>query len=475
MNIKLLKQEAPCRWRMDKYGSMRVDAVFFGDKNIILELDDTTVSQVRDVASLPGVVGPVCAMPDAHSGYGFPIGGVGAFDEKHGVVSAGGVGFDISCGVRTLTTGLTRQDLITCDEKLEDLLFKQIPSGTGVGGDIILEGDLLDEMLLGGASWAVGQGMGQPEDLGRIEGNGRNEFADPKKVPQRAKQRMRNQLGSLGSGNHYLEVQYVEEIYDAAKAAAFGVGIDDVVVSIHCGSRGLGHQIAKDYLPMMAEAAPDFDIKLPHRDIACAPIQSKLGQDYLGAMGAGINCALANRQVITHLVRQCFADLLPQADLRLLYDVSHNTCQREEFKINGKKRNLWVHRKGATRALGPDHPELPREFKKHGQPVIIGGSMGTASYILAGTKQAAEISFSSCCHGAGRVMSRTKARKNFKGNKIQKELGRHGIIIRSGSIKGIAEEAPLAYKDVNMIVESTQAAGISEKVARLRPILCIKG
>lgn len=454
---------------------MHVDAMFFGNKDIILELDDKTVSQVRDVASLPGVVGPVCAMPDAHAGYGFPIGGIGAFDEKNGVVSAGGVGFDISCGVRTLTTGLTRQDLISCDTKLADKLFKRIPSGIGEGGVILLEGDIMDEMLLGGASWAVSAGMGVPEDLGRIEGNGRNNFADPDQVSVEAKRRMLNQLGSLGSGNHYLEVQYVEKIYDKAKAAAFGISIDDVVVSIHCGSRGLGHQIAREYLLRMAESAPGFGIKLPHRDIACAPINSELGQNYLGAMGAGINCALANRQAITHHVRCCFESVLPQANLRLLYDVSHNTCQREEVIINGKKKNLWVHRKGATRALGPGHPELPREFKKQGQPVIIGGSMGTASYILAGTKESADISFSSCCHGAGRVMSRAQARKKFKGNKIQKELGRQGIIIRTNSFKGIAEEAPLAYKDVDMIIESTQAAGISEKVARLRPILCIKG
>ncbi|HAS90347.1 MAG TPA: RNA-splicing ligase RtcB [Desulfovibrio sp.] len=475
MNIKLLKHEAPCRRRLKKYGPMHVDALFFGNKDIILELDDKTVSQVRHIASLPGVVGPVCVMPDAHSGYGFPIGGVGAFDEKQGVISAGGVGFDISCGVRTLTTGLTRQDLISCDAKLADELFKRIPSGIGKGGVIILEGDIMDEMLLGGASWAVSAGMGVPEDLGRIEGNGRNNFADPAQVSIEAKQRMLNQLGSLGSGNHYLEVQYVEDIYDTSKAAAFGIAIDDVVVSIHCGSRGLGHQIAREYLPKMAESALEFGIKLPHRDIACAPINSELGQNYLGAMGAGINCALANRQAITHHVRSCFESVLPQANLRLLYDVSHNTCQREEYTVNGKKKYLWVHRKGATRALGPGHPELPREFKKYGQPVIIGGSMGTASYILAGTKESADISFSSCCHGAGRVMSRAQARKKFKGNKIQKELGRRGIIIRTDSFKGIAEEAPHAYKDVDMIIESTQNAGITEKVARLRPILCIKG
>ncbi|WP_432736383.1 RtcB family protein [Maridesulfovibrio sp. FT414] len=475
MNIKLLQQDAPCRWRLEKHGQMNVDAVFFGDKDIILQLDDTTLAQVRDVASLPGVVGPVCAMPDAHSGYGFPIGGVGAFDQERGVVSAGGVGFDISCGVRTITTGLKRQDLFSCDAKLADLLFRRIPCGTGEGGEIILEGCDMDEMLLGGASWAVGMGMGRPEDLGRIECNGRNTFADPSKVSIQAKQRMRNQMGSLGSGNHYLEVQYVETIYDRKTAEAFGIAEEDVLVSVHCGSRGLGHQIAKEYLPLMEKAAPAFGIKLPSRDIACAPIRSELGQDYLGAMGAGINCALANRQVLTHLIRECFAELFPKADLKLLYDVSHNTCHKEEFLIKGNRKSVYVHRKGATRALGPGHPELPREFRKTGQPVIIGGSMGTASYILAGTAEAADISFSSCCHGAGRAMSRAQARKAFKGNRIQNELGRKGIIVHTASVRGIAEEAPDAYKDVDSVVLATERAGISRMIAKLRPILCIKG
>ncbi|CCO24604.1 RtcB family protein [Maridesulfovibrio hydrothermalis] len=475
MNINLLNKSGPCRWTLKKNGSMNVDAVFFGDVNIILQLDETTVRQVRDVASLPGVAGPVCVMPDAHSGYGFPIGGVAAFDVDHGVISAGGVGFDISCGVRTLTTGLKRQDLFSCDVKLADALFKKIPAGTGVGGAIHLDGNLMDEMLSGGAAWVVGRKMGRPEDLGRIEGNGRNEFAAPSKVSAKAKQRMINQLGSLGSGNHYLEVQYVEKIFDNEKAAGFGVEVDDVVVSIHCGSRGLGHQIAKDYLPLMVDAAPGFGINLPSKDIACAPINSQLGKDYWGAMGAGINCALANRQVLTHLVRECFAEILPQADLKLIYDVSHNTCQKEKFNINGRTKTLYIHRKGATRALGPGHKELPDEFKKIGQPVIIGGSMGTSSYILAGTDESADLSFSSCCHGAGRTMSRIKARKCFKGKKVQKELGRQGIIIRSGSINGIAEEAPSAYKDINGIIKSTEQAEISKAVARLRPLLCIKG
>lgn len=360
MNIKLLEKDGPCRWRLKKNGTMNVDALFFGDKDIILQLDETTLAQVRDVASLPGAIDPVCAMPDAHSGYGFPIGGVGAFDPKRGVISAGGVGFDISCGVRTLTTGLKREDLITCDETLADELFRRIPSGTGVGGNIRLEDDAMNAMLLGGASWAVGVNMGRPEDLSRIENNGRNSFADPSKVSRQARQRMLNQIGSLGSGNHYLEVQYVEEVYERETAEGFGISEDDIVVSIHCGSRGLGHQIAKDYLPLMEKAAPSFGIKLPSPDIACVPINSELGQDYLGAMGAGINCALANRQVITHLVRECFADINPKANLNLLYDVSHNTCNKEEFTIKGKKRTLYVHRKGAARALGPGHPELPR-------------------------------------------------------------------------------------------------------------------
>lgn len=475
MNIRLLNNDGPCRWRLERQGTMNTDAVFFGDRDIILQLDETTLAQVRDVASLPGVVGPVCAMPDAHSGYGFPIGGVGAFDPERGVISAGGVGFDISCGVRTLTTGLKREDLVSSAELLADKLFRNIPAGAGAGGKIRLEGKAVDEMLLGGASWAVSMNMGRPEDLGHIEANGRNSFADPSKVSIRAKERMLDQMGSLGSGNHYLEVQYVEKIYDRRIAEGFGLCEGDVLVSIHCGSRGLGHQIAKDYLPLMAESADRFGIRLPSKDIACAPIRSELGRDYLGAMGAGINCALANRQVLTHLVRECFDEILPQADLKLVYDVSHNTCHKEEFRIKGKKRTLYVHRKGATRALGPGHPELPPEFKKLGQPVIIGGSMGTASYILAGTNESADISFSSCCHGAGRTMSRARARKSFKGNKIQNELGRQGIIIRSGCIRGVAEEAPLAYKDVDSVVNAAMQAGISKIISRLRPILCIKG
>ncbi len=475
MNIKLLNPIGPCRWELSKDGAMNVNVVFFGDENIILQLDETTLAQARDIASLPGVIAPVCIMPDAHSGYGFPIGGVGAFDDKHGVISAGGVGFDISCGVRTLTTGLTRQDLILCGENLADKLFKHVPSGTGTGGDIRLDSDSIDEMLLGGAAWAISQRMGVPQDLAHIEKNGRCDFAKPSKVSIKAKQRMANQLGSLGSGNHYLEVQYIESIYDAKIADGFGLAKDDVVISIHCGSRGLGHQIAKDYLPLMADAAPEFGIDLPSKDIACAPLNSQLGKDYLGAMGAGINCAMANRQTITHLVREVFNDILPQADLKLLYDVSHNTCHKEKFLINNQKRNLYVHRKGATRALGPGHHELPDDFKELGQPVIVGGSMGTASYILAGTSKASELSFSSCCHGAGRTMSRSKARKFFKGKKIQKELGRQGIILKTRSTQGVAEEAPRAYKDVDSIVKSTQQAGISQMVARLRPLLCIKG
>ncbi|SDL62219.1 tRNA-splicing ligase RtcB [Maridesulfovibrio ferrireducens] len=475
MNLELLTKLGSCRWKIKRISPMNTDAVIFADEKILHALDDKTVSQMRDVASLPGVVGPVCIMPDAHSGYGFPIGGVGAFDPEKGVISAGGVGFDISCGVRTLTTGLKKHHLKEVSEKLADSLFKNIPSGTGVGGKLKLTNNQMDEMLSGGASWAVGQKMGFPDDLRRIENNGVFRQADPSKVSKKAKQRMIDQLGTLGSGNHYLEVQYVEKIFDEQTAKAFGIAENEILVSIHCGSRGLGHQIATDYLPLMVKSAAKYGIKLPNKDIACAPIKSSLGQDYLKAMGAGINCALANRQRITHLVRNCFADILPKADLKLLYDVSHNTCNREEFLINGHMKTLYVHRKGATRALGPNSPELPHEFKKYGQPVIIGGSMGTSSYILAGTTASAELSFSSSCHGAGRVMSRTKALKSFKGKNIQDRLNLNGIIIKSGSIRGLAEEAPKAYKDVERVINVAEQAGISKIIARLKPIICVKG
>jgi tRNA-splicing ligase RtcB len=432
--------------------------------------------QVTNVAMLPGIVKASYAMPDAHWGYGFPIGGVAAFEpEQGGVVSAGGVGFDVSCGVRTLYTGLRREDIEPVKKELADVLFRTVPAGLGSTGRIHLRDAEIDAMLEGGARWAVERGYGTREDLERIEENDCMAGAKPAEVSQHAKSRQRDEMGTLGSGNHYLEVQSVAEIYAPDVATAFGLHVGDVVVSIHCGSRGLGHQIGTDFLKRMAIAARSFGIELPDRELACAPIISPVGQTYLGAMRAAINCALANRQIITHLTRQAFAEVLPQAKLPLLYDVSHNTCKVEEHLVDGQSRRLFIHRKGATRAFGPGHPDLPAAFQTTGQPVLIGGSIGTASYILVGTREGEELSFSSSCHGAGRSMSRHQALKQWRGRELIDQLAHEGIRIRSPSYRGVAEESPAAYKDVSAVVDAADAAGLSRKVAKLKPLACIKG
>jgi tRNA-splicing ligase RtcB len=330
-------------------------------------------------------------------------------------------------------------------------------------------------MLSGGASWAVGRGYGTPQDLERIEERGRMRGARPEAVSARARDRQREEMGTLGSGNHYCEVQRVAEIYDAEIASAFGIRPNEVVISVHCGSRGLGHQIGTEFLKKMVTSARGYGITLPDRELACAPINSPIGEEYLGAMRAAINCALANRQIITHLIRRAFAEILPQAELKLLYDVSHNTCKVEEHEVDGGRRRLFAHRKGATRAFGPGHPDLPEVFKKTGQPVLIGGTMGTASYILAGTREGEERSFSSSCHGAGRAMSRHQALKQWKGREMVDYLAGRGIIIRSPSLRGVAEEAPGAYKDVSEVVDAADKAGLSRKIARLEPMVCVKG
>jgi tRNA-splicing ligase RtcB len=415
-------------------------------------------------------------MPDAHWGYGFPIGGVAAFDpDEGGVVSAGGVGFDISCGVRCLHTGLARADVAPVQKALADTLYRRIPAGVGSTGAIRLGAEEMEAMLTGGARWAVERGWGVLEDLERIEERGQMKHARPGDVSQQAKKRQRDEMGTLGSGNHYLEVQEVTAVYDPQVAAVFGLAQGDVVVMIHCGSRGLGHQIGTDYLKRMAIAAASYGITLPDRELACAPIQSDVGEEYLGAMRAAINCALANRQILTHLVREVFAEILPRARLPLLYDVSHNTCKVEEHRVAGGLRKLYVHRKGATRAFGPGHPDLPEPLRAAGQPVLIGGSMGTGSYVLAGTKEAEARSFSSACHGAGRAMSRHQALRTWKGRQVIDELAGRGILIRSPSGRGVAEEAPGAYKDVSAVVDAADAAGLARKVARVEPLVCVKG
>src|SRR5690606_10158685 len=362
--------------------------VIYASEALVREMDEKVREQIINVATLPGIQRASYAMPDAHWVYGFPIGGVAAFDpDQGGVVSAGGVGFDISCGVRTLITGLTADDIEPVKEALAHELSHSVPAGVGSRGRIVLDDRQLDAMLEGGAAWAVENGYGRDEDLERIEERGHMAGAVPSNVSAKARNRQRDQMGTLGSGNHYLEVQRVAEVYDEQVARAFGLRAGDAVVSIHCGSRGMGHQIGTEFLKEMAVAAKQHGIDLPDRELACAPVHSELGQRYLGAMRAGINCALANRQIITHLVRQAFARMLPRATLELLYDVSHNTCKLETHVIDGREKQVFVHRKGATRAFGPGHPDLPEALRPVGQPVLIGGTMGTSSYVLVGTPE----------------------------------------------------------------------------------------
>jgi len=476
MELSRLQQQAENQWRIAPYGKMRVPAIIYASDALIRDMDDKVYEQVSNVAKLPGIVKAAYAMPDAHWGYGFPIGGVAAFDAaKGGVISAGGVGFDISCGVRTLHTGLTLDHIEPVKERLADTLFDKIPAGVGSTGQLSLKEREMDAMLTGGAQWAVGIGYGHREDLQRVEEDSCIPGALPDQVSDRAKKRQRQEMGTLGSGNHYLEVQHVRKIFDATIATAFGLREGDIVVSIHCGSRGLGHQIGTEFLTRMAASAATYGIDLPDRELACAPIDSPLGQAYLGAMRAAVNCALANRQIITHLVRQTIREVIPQAELPLLYDVSHNTCKVEEQVVDDRKMELFVHRKGATRAFGPGHPALPESLREIGQPVLIGGTMGTASYILAGTREGMNLSFGSACHGAGRSMSRHQALRQWRGREIVDNLAHHGVLIRSRSMRGVAEEAPGAYKDVSEVVDAADRAGLARTVARLEPVVCIKG
>jgi len=476
MDLNSLHKESDYRWRIEPMGEMRVPAILFGSEELIRGMDEKVYEQITNVATLPGIVKAAYAMPDAHWGYGFPIGGVAAFDPAQGgVISAGGVGFDISCGVRTLHTGLTPEEVIENQRELADTLFQQIPAGLGSTGTIHLNRSEMDAMLAGGARWAVECGYGDERDLQRIEEYGTMAGADPDQVSDHAKERQKSEMGTLGSGNHYLEIQRVTEIYDDDTAKAFGIELDDIKVSIHCGSRGLGHQIGTEFLKQMATSAKGHGITLPDRELACAPINSKVGQNYLGAMRAAINCALANREIITHLTRRAFAQIFPDIQLDLLYDVSHNTCRLEQHRVGSIDKDLYVHRKGATRAFGPGHPSLPAALRSVGQPVLIGGTMGTASYILAGTEKGMELAYGSACHGAGRSMSRRKASKLWHGNRVISDLAAHNIIIRSPSLRGVAEEAPGAYKDITAVVESSHHAGLASLVAKLEPMVCIKG
>ena len=439
-------------------------------------LKDRSLNQLVNVATLPGIQEASLVMPDVHEGYGFPIGGVAATLYPDGVISPGGIGYDINCGVRLLTSKLKIDEV---KDKMEDLskeMYAQIPSGMGKGGQIKLTIDEIDEVLINGAEWAVLNGYGIKEDLPYIESHGKLDAADPVFVSDMAKKRGSDQLGTIGSGNHFVEVDYVDEIYDEDISKAYNLFLGQLVVLIHTGSRGLGHQVATDYIRKMVQAMPKYGIKIPDKELACVPLNSVEGQQYFKAMCAAANYAWCNREVISWEVRNAWNNIFGERDdhLKLLYDVAHNIAKIEEHTIDGELKKVLVHRKGATRAFGPGFEELPSEYINVGQPVIIPGSMGTCSYVLAGTS-AENITFGSCCHGAGRRLSRTAAKKQVYAPGLKEELRDKGIFVEAGSFKGIAEEAPIAYKDVNVVVETIDLAGVAKKVAKLKPVAVVKG
>lgn len=476
MDLTQLKKINDYEWDIPKTGEMNVPGKVFASKVLMERMDEKVKEQIVNVAHLPGIQRASMAMSDAHWGYGFPIGGVGAFDpEQDGVISMGGVGFDVSCGVRTLKTDLTRETIKGKLEPLVDELFRIVPAGLGSKGEITLTKDQLDDVLEGGAVWAVEKGYGTKEDLEYVEEKGRIKGADPKAVSDKAKRRQYREVGTLGSGNHYLEIQYIDEIYDENAAKDYGLEKDQILLSIHCGSRALGHQVGTDYLKTLAEASRKYKIPIRDRELVCAPIKSEEGQRYFSAVNAAINCALANRQVIAHLVRQGFSKVLPKAEVKTFYEISHNTCKVEEHKVDGKTKKLYVHRKGATRAFGPGRKEVPKAYAKVGQPVLIGGTMGTYSFILAGTAYGTEKAWGSACHGAGRAMSRRQAKRTWYGENVVKDLQKRGIIIKTHSFSGVAEEAPGAYKDVIEVVDAIHHANLAKKIVRVKPLACIKG
>ncbi len=471
------------RWRIPKSykAGMRVDGLIYSDKEMVEQiLLEQTLEQVANVAQLPGIVGNSLAMPDIHWGYGFPIGGVAAMEIKDGVISPGGVGFDINCGVRIIRTNLTKDDVLPTIKDLVDALYKNVPSGLGSKGKIRLRPGEIDKVLASGSRWAVENGYGLTEDLESTEERGEMSGADPSLVSTRAKDRGIPQLGTLGSGNHFLEVALIDDIIEPDIASTMGINqIGQVVLLIHCGSRGLGHQTADDYIKVMLDAMKKYGISVPDRQLACSPIESIEGRKYLSAMKCAANYAWANRQCITHWVREAFCRVMKvrpaDAGLELIYDVTHNIAKIEEHNINGKKKKLCIHRKGATRAFPAGHPDIPSKYLEIGQPVLIPGDMGRYSYVLVGTEQAMKETFGSTCHGAGRMQSRTAAKRHLRGRDVLKSLAARGITVRTDSLSGLAEEAPQAYKDVASVVNVAHSAGISRIVARTKPIGVIKG
>jgi len=475
-----LVQINPWCWEIPKTGNMLVPGRVFADRSFIESAQhEQALSQVRNVACLPGIQLASLAMPDIHWGYGFAIGGVAAFDIDTGVISPGGVGYDIACGVRLIRSNLDVKSVRKIVPDLVHELSRSIPAGVGRHGNIRLSQREINDLLTKGVPWAISQGFGWREDLDSIEDGGVLEGADPEMVSRRARERGSAQSGTLGAGNHFIEVQRVEDIYDEEAAAAFGIFPDQLCVMVHSGSRGLGHQVCTDFVKIMGGAAARAGIDLPDRQLACAPIKSREGRDYYTAMSGAVNFARVNRQVMTHLVRQSFEYIFKssaeQLGLDLVYDVSHNVAKFEEHDLGGEIKRLCVHRKGATRSFPPGHPEIPAKYRAVGQPVIVPGDMGTASYLLKGTATAMAASFGSTCHGAGRVMGRRAAKRVIQGHDLKKRLEAQGITVRAGSTAALAEEAPEAYKDIDKVVDICHNAGLSSRVARLRPLGVVKG
>jgi tRNA-splicing ligase RtcB len=459
---------------------MRVPARIYADDELLeAALGERSADQLVNTATLPGIVGYALAMPDVHQGYGFPIGGVAATRLPHGIISPGGVGYDINCGVRLLGTYLTREEITPHIGNLATALYQNCPSGVGEKGSIKVTDAEFDELCVKGSRWALGRGFARPEDLARTEESGCLAGADPDKVSKRARERGRPQVGTLGAGNHFIEVDEVTEIYDEQAARAMGLFQGQIAAQIHCGSRGFGHQVCTDYVDEFQVAIKKYDIHLPDRELVCAPFSSPEGQSYFAAMACAANYAFANRQVLVHHVRRSFEQALAGKvndwDVFQVYDIAHNMAKVETHEVEGERVKVCVHRKGATRAFGPGFEGLPPEYRDIGQPVLVPGSMGTASYVLIGTADSMAQTFGSTCHGAGRVMSRAQARKQVRGEKLKGELEYRGIAVRAGSMSGLAEEAPAAYKDVHRVVEVVHRAGIARKVARLEPLAVIKG
>lgn len=475
-----LVEKSPYCWEIPRSGDMRVPGRVFADREFVERAEqEKALDQVRNVACLPGIVMASLAMPDIHWGYGFAIGGVAAFRMEDGIISPGGVGYDIACGVRLIRTDLTASAV---REKVPDLvheLSRMIPAGVGRRGEIKLNRREMDEMMTRGVPWAVGQGYGWPGDIEAVEDGGSLEGADPSLISPRARDRGFAQSGTLGAGNHFIEVQEVEEIYDSEAAAAFGIFKGQLCLMVHSGSRGLGHQVCTEYVKVMGAAAARAGISLPDRQLACAPIESPEGRDYYATMACAVNFARTNRQVMTHLVRQSFEYIFKAAaeklGLDLVYDVSHNVAKFEEHEVGGERLKLCIHRKGATRSFPQGHPDVPEKYRAVGQPVIVPGDMGTASYLLKGTATAMAESFGSTCHGAGRVMGRRAAKRAIQGHELKARLEAQGITVRAGRTSTLAEEAPEAYKDVNKVVEVCHQAGLSLKVAKMKPLGVIKG